>query len=255
MSVSSSKIKITQYYIDELEKNHIYFNPKPQKLPWLIPGIKLSIFENSYAEPYVAYKSGPFLNSIGSHSYTNTSFPFPIEIGRYCALASNITIMPAGHPIDRLTSCGLDYARMLIFDEYLKDKGKSIKKTPTPPLKPLPIIGNDVWIASDVVLSRGITIGTGAVIAAKSVVTKDVPPYALVAGIPAVIKKYRFNDVLCKKLLDSQWYNYDLADFCHLDTTNPEAFVDDFENLKEKNSLQLYSPPKISLYDFFFPKQ
>ena len=70
-------------------------------------------------------------------------------------------------------------------------------------------IGNDVWIGEAVFINDGITIGTGAVVGAHSVVTKDVPPYAIVAGAPARVLRYRFDDSTIQKLLDSKWWEWD----------------------------------------------
>ena len=73
-------------------------------------------------------------------------------------------------------------------------------------------IGNDVWIGTDSIIRRGITVGDGAVIGANSFVNSDVPPYAIVAGIPAKIIKYRFSEKVIRKLLDSKWFLLDLDD-------------------------------------------
>jgi carbonic anhydrase/acetyltransferase-like protein (isoleucine patch superfamily) len=71
------------------------------------------------------------------------------------------------------------------------------------------IIGNDVWIGARAILIDGITVGDGAVIGAGAVVTKDVPPYAIVGGVPAKIIKYRFEPEVIEFLLASQWWNKD----------------------------------------------
>ena len=69
------------------------------------------------------------------------------------------------------------------------------------------IIENDVWIGNNVLIKGGVTIGNGAIIAMGSVVTKDVPPYAIVGGVPAKIIRYRFSENDIKKLLDFKWWN------------------------------------------------
>jgi len=69
------------------------------------------------------------------------------------------------------------------------------------------VIGNDVWIGANVLAIAGIKIGDGAIVAAGSVVTKDVPPYAIVGGVPAKIIRYRFTDEQIKDLLNMQWWN------------------------------------------------
>ncbi|MDD2495379.1 MAG: CatB-related O-acetyltransferase [Tissierellia bacterium] len=70
------------------------------------------------------------------------------------------------------------------------------------------IIGNDVWIGSGAIVLRGTRIGDGAVIGANAVVTKDVPPYSIVVGIPAKIIKNRFSDKIITLLINSKWWNY-----------------------------------------------
>jgi carbonic anhydrase/acetyltransferase-like protein (isoleucine patch superfamily) len=75
--------------------------------------------------------------------------------------------------------------------------------------RPYPSVGHDVWIGASVTLAMGIKLGTGCVIAANSVVTKDVPPYAIVGGNPASLIKFRFDFGLISALLRSEWWNFD----------------------------------------------
>nr|WP_274708021.1 CatB-related O-acetyltransferase [Arthrobacter sp. H16F315] len=70
------------------------------------------------------------------------------------------------------------------------------------------IIGNDVWIGASAFISSGVTVGHGAVIAAHAVVTKDVPPYAVVGGNPAKVIKYRFEPGIVEQLLDVAWWDW-----------------------------------------------
>ena len=152
--------------------------------------------------------------------------------------------MPTGHPLDRLTSCGLDYAIYPFYpDGFRKEKPISARQTLS--------IGNDVWIGQGALLARGIKVGDGAVIATRSIVTKDVPPYAIVAGAPATVRKYRFDEKLIERLLNSQWFSYDPACFTHLNTVEPERFLDRFEELKALDRLKLYTPKQIALHDIF----
>ena len=87
------------------------------------------------------------------------------------------------------------------------------------------VIGNDVWIGVSAYILNGVTIGDGAIVAAYSVVTKNVPPFSLVAGNPAKIKKYRFSKEIIKKLLKIRWWEWDvetvkerIADFLDVNT-------------------------------------
>ena len=71
------------------------------------------------------------------------------------------------------------------------------------------VIGNDVWIGSDAILTGGIKIGDGAIILTGAVVTKDVPPYAIVGGVPAKPIRFRFSESQIEKLLQIKWWNWD----------------------------------------------
>jgi tetrahydrodipicolinate N-succinyltransferase len=73
------------------------------------------------------------------------------------------------------------------------------------------IIGNDVWIGANVLIRDGVSIGDGAVIAAGAVVTKNIQPYAIVAGVPAKLVRYRFSDEIIQELLDWKWWDLSMA--------------------------------------------
>lgn len=101
------------------------------------------------------------------------------------------------------------------------------------------MIENDVWIGHDVTILRGVTIGNGAVIAAKSVVTKNVPPYAIVGGNPAKIIKYRFSKKIVQKLQNIKWWDWSIEKIVE----NSDLLKQNFDNkilqelVKESNSL------------------
>lgn len=97
------------------------------------------------------------------------------------------------------------------------------------------LVGNDVWICDDAVIYGGVTIGDGAVVAGNAVVTKDVPSYAIVAGNPARVVKYRFNEHIIKKMIAVQWWDLPhylvAADLAPL-ISDPDAFIEHAESLK-----------------------
>lgn len=119
---------------------------------------------------------------------------------------------------------------LLIMNEIF---GKSWKRiTPQPqeyPFKGNTVIGNDVWIGYEAVIMPGIKIGDGAIIASKSVVTKDVKPYTIVGGNPAIVIRQRFSDEIVQILLEIAWWNWEIEDI----TRNLEKIVSaDIEVLK-----------------------
>lgn len=93
------------------------------------------------------------------------------------------------------------------------------------------IIENDVWIGSNVVVLNGLHIGTGAIIGAGAVVTKDVPPYAIVVGNPARIIKYRFDKEMIKKLLKSKWWELEAEEMIGVNFDNVEEALDQIEKI------------------------
>lgn len=146
--------------------------------------------------------------------------------------------MGENHPLNRFTTHMMTYNGE--FDKFAMsefERSWTLKPFITKPENP--IIGNDVWIGNDVVLKGGIAIGDGAVIAANSVVTKDVPPYAIVAGVPAKIIRFRFDSNVIDELLRIKWWNYnysDLPDNNKCDDIN--YFVEEMNRLISNGNIQ-----------------
>ena len=138
--------------------------------------------------------------TVGENTYGSPAFWLwheseRIQIGRYCSFAGEVAILGGGeHRVDWVTT----YPLRVLFDDPLANKdGHPASKGPT-------IIGNDVWVGYRVTILSGVKIGDGAVIAAGAVVTKDVPPYAIVGGNPAKLIKYRFSPEISEALEISQ---------------------------------------------------
>ena len=121
-------------------------------------------------------------------------------IGKYCSIGSGAVFMMAGnqgHRMDWVSTFPF-YFQANIFKSS-KNAYEKVGNT---------VIGDDVWIGSESMIMAGITVGSGAVIAARSVVVKDVPPYAIVGGNPASIIKFRFNKERIKTLLKLKWWDW-----------------------------------------------
>jgi virginiamycin A acetyltransferase len=126
-----------------------------------------------------------------------------LQIGDFCSIAENVTILLGGnHSIDWISS----YPFGVIFDE-VKDKSYQHPAKSKGDV----IIGNDVWLGMNATILSGVTIGDGAVVAACAVVTKNVEPYTIVGGNPAKPLKKRFQDEEIAKLLEVQWWNWDIS--------------------------------------------
>ncbi|WP_298262452.1 CatB-related O-acetyltransferase [uncultured Lutibacter sp.] len=116
-----------------------------------------------------------------------------IEIGKYCQFAPYASINTFNHPTNHLTT----YINKRLLSGKMANY-KTNKKS---------IIGNDVWIGKNVIILGGVNIGNGAIIASGAVVTKDVPAYHIVGGVPAKIIKKRFSDKLINELQELKWWD------------------------------------------------
>lgn len=120
------------------------------------------------------------------------------SIGAFCSIASNVGISLGNHPLDLVSTSPAFYlSRFGLVDTDMED--------PQEFAKPI-IIDHDVWIGLNATILTGVHIGIGAVVAAGAVVTRAVPPFAIVAGVPARIMKYRFDEKTRDDILQSQWW-------------------------------------------------
>jgi hypothetical protein len=112
-------------------------------------------------------------------------------------------------------------------------------------------IGNDVYIGHGAFIRPGVTIGDGAVIGGCAVVVKDVPPYAVVAGSPATIRKFRLPPEIIDRLLKVRWWRFAPWQLTGIDVTQPENAIDGLEALV--STLEPYEPALIQLREFSEP--
>ncbi|QVY67531.1 CatB-related O-acetyltransferase [Polaribacter sp. Q13] len=120
-----------------------------------------------------------------------------INIGSFCSIARNVSFQEFSHYSDRITT------HLILKHVFKQQKKDTFSKGPIQ-------VGNDVWIGAHSVILSGVKIGNGAIIGSNSVVNKDVPPYAIVAGSPAKIIKYRFDDDVIRLLEDMKWWDWDI---------------------------------------------
>ena len=129
-------------------------------------------------------------SSIGRNSTVINS-----ELGKFCSVSWNVTIGATSHDYTKISSHAFPYIKRFGF---VNNNQRIVTKTN---------VGNDVWLGANAIILPGLTIGDGAVIAAGAVVTKNVPPYSISAGVPAEVIKLRFNETAIDRLLKLKWWN------------------------------------------------
>ena len=156
-------------------------------------------------------------NTYGPIDVLLSNYVNRLVIGSYCSIGGNVKFLVSGdHALDRISSYPFK-AKCLTGEWEALSKGDIV-------------VDDDVWIAYGATVLSGVHIGQGAVVAAGAVVTKDVPPYAIVGGIPAKVMKYRFEPEMIEELLK--------IDYSKLDETLIREHVDDlYQKLENKEQL------------------
>ena len=173
-------------------------------------------------------------------------------IGRYCSIAPDAVLGANEHAMEWLsTSALLENPHLNNWSQLESLVGRNARDASARPflqsVRPI-TIGNDVWIGRGTFVKGGVSIGDGAVVAAKSVVVKDVPPYAIVAGNPARFVRLRFDEELVTKLLQLKWWQYSIYDLMKYDLTNVATAIDQIAHDARQGFISHYTPDRIALH-------
>lgn len=163
-----------------------------------IPGLPASIDAGDFS--YYDDPGGPeaFLANVRYHYDFNGD---RLVIGRYCALATGVTFLLNG---GNHRTAGISTFPFPIFEAW---RGRWDGEMDFPNRGDT-VVGNDVWMGHDSLVMPGVTIGDGAIVATRAVVTKDVPPYAIVGGNPARVIRTRFDDATIERLERIAWWDW-----------------------------------------------
>ncbi len=161
--------------------------------------IDCTFSEENHVFPYanlVNVELGKF-TYVGGNTYIKNT-----RVGNFCSIAAECRIGLGIHPVNLVSTHPCFYAPK---HEWSIHPDREVGITEYNNIE----IGHDVWIGTRVIIVDGVKIGNGAVIAAGSIVTKDVPPYAIMAGVPAKILKYRFEPAEVDTIQKTAWWDWD----------------------------------------------
>ncbi len=198
------------------------------------------------------------IDFVGAYSYMGGRATFMrhiASVGRFCSIASNIITGQVEHPTDFLSASPIFTGAKVVGDlsafyeanRAMVDKATAALRISMANRTEKIQIGNDVWLGEGVFIRRGVTIGDGAVIAARSVVTNHVPPYAIVGGVPAKIIRFRFPHDVIDELLRLQWWNYGLSALEGVDFTDIDQAITVIDRNITTGKAQPYSAPLVNV--------
>jgi phosphonate metabolism protein (transferase hexapeptide repeat family) len=179
---------------------------------------------------------------LGDYSYiVNDGEVVYTTFGKFCSIAAMARINPGNHPMARATQSHITYRASAYFPGE-RDEEEFFAWRRASPV----VIGHDVWIGHGAIILPGRSVGTGAVVAAGAVVTKNVEPYAIVAGNPARVIRQRFSATVARRLQHLAWWDWDhdrlraaLPDFRRL---SAESFLEKYELTSAQRSAKSRKP-------------
>ena len=202
----------------------------------------VQLMKSARIEQYADYTGGSVLSTIGAFSYQRAN-PLVVSMGRWCSIADNTSMMGERHPIEHVTTSSFMYraprpsfkwAREDLLDNSQEWVAPTVRTS-----KP-PVLQHDVWTGNHVILRQGITLHTGCIVGAGAVVTRNVPPYAIVGGNPARVIRLRFAETMVERLLASRWWECHPRALFACDIRDPARFLDQLETIRE--SLPVFAP-------------
>jgi acetyltransferase-like isoleucine patch superfamily enzyme len=187
------------------------------------PEFDYQIASNNTFEPNCRLGGPVYIagSSFGAFSYVEVGCRISLaDVGRFCSIGPWSVIGLAEHPYNFVSTHPIFYRSLphLGYDFFTENQHQELART---------ALGHDVWVGHGAIIKGGVNIGHGAIVGAGAIVTRDVPAYAVVAGIPAKVLRYRFEEGIVDELLASCWWDRDpdwLRHHAH-EMKNVEAFL------------------------------
>lgn len=197
-------------------------------------------------EPFASVLTGHSLpREMGAFSYSHAFLPTHAKIGRYCSFGAGLFWIGGEHPAGWATTSPFTYGEAMEATRvFFAERGLERRARLWDAQKPWGVeIGHDVWIGDGVAMGQFVRIGHGAVIGARSLVLKDVPPYAVMAGHPARLIRYRFPEPLIERMLALEWWRYTPDALQEASIDQPERFVEELPQIVERLGARPINPP------------
>jgi acetyltransferase-like isoleucine patch superfamily enzyme len=184
-------------------------------------------------------------STIGRHTYLQErSLIFHSDVGNFCSIAIGVSVGLPQHSTNMVSSHPAFYLKSTPLV-------RTFSSSDLPETSPRTQIGHDVWIGQNACIMAGVHVGSGAVIGAGAVVTKEVPAYAIVGGVPAKLIRYRFDESVRAALLESRWWDRSdlwlqehVADFLSVESFVSLVGESPPSPLKPEDPLQAPTPAK-----------
>lgn len=256
----SHAVILTAELLDQIFAHNILpkFNSGPPErgvYGWMREGASVTFRRPVEIEENVGIYGGPYkpfpggrkshgFASVGSFTYSFSALPEGLRVGRYCSFSTGLRFLDSAHPLNTVTtSAAMFRPRNLLFERTQTSALRKFAKDFSVAPDRYPEIGHDVWIGANVTLSASIKVGSGAVIASGALVTKDVPPYAIVGGNPATVIRYRFPKKTIRALLRSAWWDYEPSQVFAKDPRDIENIL----TRVQSGQIERYEPRVITL--------
>jgi len=182
----------------------------------LVLGALAQALSSVFEGPNVVERMG-CVNRSKIGGYSNVGFASYLAdcvVGRYCNIGARVSIGGYEHPQDWLGITAYQWGKST--EPLVSSAIQRLLESNPPPRQRTTVIGSDVWIGDNSVVKRGVTIGDGVIVGAGCVVTRDVPPYAVVIGVPARVHRFRFELDIRQELLSSRWWEMELEELADL---------------------------------------